>query len=91
MVTGTTWTQEMVWMIAHDCDTEAAKESLITRSPFIEYKLRLFFFCSHFRKADLIFLPICYLLPLDFQDSIKSFKYQLTHFQDKNTDLEKKF
>jgi len=33
---GTTWTQEMVWMIAHDCDTEAAKESLITRSPFIE-------------------------------------------------------
>ena len=43
MVTGTTWTQEMVWMIAHDCDTEAAKESLITRSPFIEYKLRLFF------------------------------------------------
>merc|ERR1712137_928910 len=33
---GTTWTQEMVWMITHDCDTEAAKESLISRSPFIE-------------------------------------------------------
>ena len=33
---GTTWTQEMVWMITHDCDTEAAKEKLQTRSPFIE-------------------------------------------------------
>ena len=66
MVTGTTWTQEMVWMIAHDCDTEAAKESLITRSPFIEYKLRFFFFCSflvnceahfHSSSADCQTLP----------------------------------
>jgi len=33
---GTTWTQEMLWMITHDCDAEAGKESLISRSPFIE-------------------------------------------------------
>merc|ERR1740128_1626118 len=33
---GTTWTQEMVWMITHDCDTEAAREPLQIRSPFIE-------------------------------------------------------
>ena len=35
---GTTWTQEMVWQILHDFDTEsaAAKESLMTRSPFLE-------------------------------------------------------
>ena len=31
----------MVWMITHDCDTEAAKESLISRSPFIEYEFWL--------------------------------------------------
>jgi len=34
---GTTWTQEMVWMITHDCDLEAAKEKLQVRSPFIEW------------------------------------------------------
>merc|ERR1740128_1066230 len=34
---GTTWTQEMVWMITHDCDTEAGKELLFNRSPFIEF------------------------------------------------------
>jgi len=34
---GTTWTQEMVWMIMNDCDVEAAKEKLQIRSPFIEW------------------------------------------------------
>jgi len=34
---GTTWTQEMVWMITHNCDTEAAKKRLFERSPFIEF------------------------------------------------------
>merc|ERR1712071_218459 len=34
---GTTWTQEMVWMITHNCDVEAAKEKLQIRSPFIEW------------------------------------------------------
>jgi len=34
---GTTWTQEMVWMITHDCDPEASKQPLFQRSPFIEY------------------------------------------------------
>ena len=32
---GTTWTQEMVWMILHNC--ERAKSDLNDRSPFIEY------------------------------------------------------
>jgi len=34
---GTTWVQEMVWMITHNCDAEAAKQKLSERSPFIEY------------------------------------------------------
>ena len=34
---GTTWTQEMVWQILHDVDTsDKGKESLMTRSPFLE-------------------------------------------------------
>ncbi len=34
---GTTWTQELVWLIANDCDFEGAKKKLNDRSPFIEY------------------------------------------------------
>jgi len=34
---GTTWTQEMVWMVTHDCDSEAGKKQLHDRSPFIEW------------------------------------------------------
>ena len=33
---GTTWTQEMVWQILHNMDVEGGKESLMTRSPFLE-------------------------------------------------------
>jgi len=33
---GTTWTQEMVWLIAHDFDTVAGKQPLTQRSPFLE-------------------------------------------------------
>lgn len=34
---GTTWTQELVWMIANDLDYERAQQELLTkRSPFFE-------------------------------------------------------
>lgn len=34
---GTTWTQELVWMIANDLDYEAAQKDFLTkRSPFFE-------------------------------------------------------
>ena len=33
---GTTWTQEMVWQILHDMDVEGGKESIMTRSPYLE-------------------------------------------------------
>lgn len=34
---GTTWTLELVWMIAHDLDYEGAERELLTsRSPFFE-------------------------------------------------------
>lgn len=36
-ILGTTWTQEMVWLIANDLDYEGAKSLLINRFPFIEY------------------------------------------------------
>jgi len=33
---GTTWTQEMVWLIANDCDFIGAKTLLRERFPFLE-------------------------------------------------------
>uniref|UniRef100_A0A182TLY9 Sulfotransferase domain-containing protein n=1 Tax=Anopheles melas TaxID=34690 RepID=A0A182TLY9_9DIPT len=37
---GTTWTQEMVWLIAHDLDYQTARNvNLNTRSHFLEYDL----------------------------------------------------
>jgi len=36
---GTTWTQEMVWLIANDCDFIGAKQTLTERFPFLEYRL----------------------------------------------------
>ena len=33
---GTTWTQEMVWLILNDCDFQGAKKTLNIRSPFLE-------------------------------------------------------
>ncbi|XP_045029717.1 sulfotransferase 1C4-like [Daphnia magna] len=34
---GTTWTQELVWMVVNDCNAEAARNSpLFIRSPFLE-------------------------------------------------------
>jgi len=35
---GTTWTQELVWMLVNDVDIEAGKEPLIKRSVFLESK-----------------------------------------------------
>lgn len=35
---GTTWTQEMVWLIANDCDFTGAKAFLRERFPFLEDK-----------------------------------------------------
>ncbi|KAH8406958.1 hypothetical protein KR222_001295 [Zaprionus bogoriensis] len=34
--TGSTWAQEMVWLLGHQLDYEAAKQDLRTRSPLIE-------------------------------------------------------
>lgn len=33
---GTTWTQDMVWLIANDCDFQGAKKLLRERVPFLE-------------------------------------------------------
>lgn len=34
--TGTTWTQEMTWMIGNNVDIEAGQENLGVRFPFLE-------------------------------------------------------
>lgn len=34
--TGTTWTQEMTWMIGNNIDIEGGKENLGVRFPFLE-------------------------------------------------------
>lgn len=37
LIPGTTWTQELVWLIANGCDTETAKKTpLHVRSPYLE-------------------------------------------------------
>ncbi|XP_063921563.1 luciferin sulfotransferase-like [Zophobas morio] len=36
---GTTWTQEMVWMIINNLDFERAKRPLDERSPFVEFSM----------------------------------------------------
>jgi len=37
LLTGTTWTQEMAWLLLNDLDYETAKNVLQTeRSPFLE-------------------------------------------------------
>jgi len=33
---GTTWTQEMVWLVGNDCNFEGAKTLLRERVPFLE-------------------------------------------------------
>jgi len=33
---GTTWMQDLVWLVENDCDFEGAKKSLHIRSPFLE-------------------------------------------------------
>nr|CAI5828441.1 unnamed protein product [Callosobruchus analis] len=36
LIVGTTWTQEMVWMIMNNLDTEGAREDIHIRVPFVE-------------------------------------------------------
>ncbi len=37
MIVGTTWMQELVWLVVNDCDFEMAKKTQLTiRSPFLE-------------------------------------------------------
>ncbi|KZS03672.1 Sulfotransferase family cytosolic 1B member, partial [Daphnia magna] len=38
---GTTWTQELVWMIMNDCDKVRGKAPLLIRSPFLEFPYML--------------------------------------------------
>lgn len=40
---GTTWTQEMVWLICNDLDYETAREKVLNkRFPYLEYELSNF-------------------------------------------------
>ena len=34
---GTTWTQELVWHVANNCDFKASKQLLVERFPFFEF------------------------------------------------------
>jgi len=38
---GSTWMQELVWMVMNNCDYEKAKTSLHARSPFLEMNYML--------------------------------------------------
>ncbi|CAG9859341.1 unnamed protein product [Phyllotreta striolata] len=62
--TGTTWTQEMVWMIMNDLDFKKGEENLGSRSPFLEVSA-LFDF-RKFKKEHSDFKP-----PPFLDDSLK--------------------
>ncbi|XP_077289156.1 luciferin sulfotransferase-like isoform X2 [Arctopsyche grandis] len=70
---GTTWTQEMVWLLGHNFDYEKAKEFLPARFPFLE--------------VQVIYDPIDVIKTMgsslyesvDYANSIKSPRYIKTH------------
>lgn len=45
---GTTWVQEMIWLIGNDCCFEGAKKLLRERVPFLEYVLIYFNFAVNY-------------------------------------------
>lgn len=57
---GTTWTQEMMWMIVHNLNMVGAEVNIIERFPFLEYVLLLIKiisgFTSHRGPFSLIYL-----------------------------------
>lgn len=55
---GTTWSQELVWMVMNNCDQVGAQRPLNERSPFIElvflltlFSLSLYLFLTPYRFA----------------------------------------
>ncbi|XP_060529473.1 luciferin sulfotransferase-like [Cylas formicarius] len=67
--TGTTWTQEMVWMIMHDLDFEGGQVNLGQRSPFLEVSAIYDF--RNLMRNNKDFVP-----PPFLQDSLKFVKEQ---------------
>ncbi|XP_056638932.1 luciferin sulfotransferase-like [Diorhabda sublineata] len=65
--TGTTWTQEMVWMIMNNLDFEKGKTNLGIRSPFLE--VTALFDYRNFQKENTDFHP-----PPFIEDSLKFVK-----------------
>ncbi|CAG9821979.1 unnamed protein product, partial [Phaedon cochleariae] len=57
--TGTTWTQEMVWMIMHNLDFVGGEANLGVRSPFLE--VSALFDYREFKKENIEFNPPAFL------------------------------
>ncbi|KAF2886189.1 hypothetical protein ILUMI_19984 [Ignelater luminosus] len=53
MKTGTTWTQEMVWLIANNLDFKGAEENLNNRFPFLEFST----ICDLSRQYEIMKVP----------------------------------
>ncbi|KAH1009130.1 hypothetical protein HUJ04_001540 [Dendroctonus ponderosae] len=67
--TGTTWTQEMVWMIMNNLNFEEGRVNLGARSPFLELSA-IFDFRQHMRDVK------GFEVPLYLQDSVEFVKNQ---------------
>lgn len=53
---GTTWTQELTWMIANDLDYDGAQRDFLTkRSPFFEYDIFAWLFNHDFTRCPFVF------------------------------------
>lgn len=102
---GTTWTQEMCWLILHNLDYKTANSTYIEeRSPFIEFSKETLEFCKNLERPRLIktHQPI-QLLPKDIwkkspkiiyvvrnpRDAFVSMVHHLTFFLGKNAVTDK--
>ena len=62
---GTTWAQEMVWMILNGCNIERAKQPLMLRSPFLEYFKHIIYHAQRLFNffAVRVYIRMRYMVP----------------------------
>ncbi|GJQ81596.1 hypothetical protein Trydic_g9971 [Trypoxylus dichotomus] len=75
---GTTWTQEMVWLIANDLDYEGAKTLLPERFPFLDLSCVLDFQYHKDRHPEFE-CPESMLDPIGYINKLKSRRFIKTH------------
>jgi hypothetical protein len=78
-IIGTTWVQELVWMVVNDCDFEKGKkEQLSIRSPFLEWVIRqliCFYYYTNSINQDpfsfFLLIRMNYMLPMKLAEKFE--------------------